>query len=293
MSKPREPLRLDVRTTYKLFIGGDFVRSESERTEAVAGDDAARVARASRQDLRLAVAAAKRAFEAWSGATPPARGEALYRLAEALDARRAQSIERLRAGSKADETEAAREADAAIDRTLWYAGWCDKYALVGSAVAPVSGPFAAFAQPEPLGVVAVLAPDEPSLLGLVASAVPPLVSGNTVVVVASENDPRSAVGFAECAAAAGLPRGTLNVLTGRRIELAPHFARHPDVAGLHAFGLDGPFAAELERVAAEDLKRCRILPAPSQADWYSSESLELADVVAFTRLKTVWQPALI
>lgn len=293
MSKAKEPLRLDVRSTSKLFIDGEFVRSESERSEAVGDDDAVRVARASRQDLRVAVASAKRAFPDWSTATPPSRGEALYRLAEALDARRAQLIERLRAGAKLDEPAAAREADASIDRTLWYAGWCDKYALVASAVAPVAAPFSTYARPEPLGVVAVLAADEPSLLGLVTAVVPPLVSGNTVVVLASETDPRSAVAFSECVAAATLPRGTLNVLTGRRIELAPHFAKHPDVAGLHAIGLDGPFAAELERVAAEDLKTCRMLPALSQADWFSGEALDLANVVAFTRLKTIWQPALI
>jgi acyl-CoA reductase-like NAD-dependent aldehyde dehydrogenase len=293
MSKAKEPLRLDVRTTYKLFIDGEFVRSESERSEAVAGDDGVRFARASRDDLRMAVASAKTAFGGWSRAHAPVRGEALYRLAEALDARRAQLIERLRAGSNADETEAAREADAAIDRTLWYAGWCDKYALVASGVAPVAAPFVTYAHPIPLGVVAAFAPDEPSLLGIVAAAVPPLVAGNTVVVVASEAAPRSAIAFAECVAAAGLPAGTLNILTGRRIELAPHFAKHPDVAGLHAFGLDGPFAAELERVAADDLKRCRMVPQPSPAEWFSAEGLDLANVLAFTQTKTVWQPALI
>ncbi len=293
MSKPKEPLRLDVRTTYKLFIDGEFVRSESERTEAVGGDDAVRIARASRQDLRAAVAAAQRAFVEWSGATPFFRGQCLYRLAEALDSRRAQLIERLRAASRADEPAAVREADAAIDRALWYAGWCDKYALIASAAPPVSAPFAVAAQPEPLGVVAALAPDEPSLLGLISAVVPPLVSGNSVVVLVSETDPRSAVVFAECVAAAGLPRGTLNVLTGRRIELAPHLAKHPDIAALHAFGLDAPFGAELERMAADDLKRCRMVPALSAADWFSGEALDPANVLAFTRLKTVWQPALI
>jgi len=293
VSKSKEPLRLDVRTTYRLFIDGDFVRSESERSEAVAGDDAVRVARASRQDLRNAVAAARRAFDEWSGATPLARGEVLYRLAEALDARRAQLIERLRAGAKADETEAAREADAAIDRALWYAGWCDKYAAVVSGTAPRSAPYAIAARPEPIGVVAALAPDAPSLLGLVSAVVPPLVSGNTAVVLASETDPRTAVAFAECVAAAGVPRGVLNVLTGRRIELAPQLAKHPDVAALHAFALDEPFAAELTRMAADDLKLCRILPAFSQAEWFSSEALDPDNVVAFTALKTVWQPALI
>jgi len=293
MSKAKEPLRLDVRTTFRLFINGEFVRSESERSESLPGDDAVRFARASRQDLRHAVSAANQAFGDWSGATPQARGEGLYRLAEALDGRRAQLIERLRAGSKTEEAPAAREADAAIERALWYAGWCDKYAGVLSSVAPVSAPFVAYFRPEPIGVVAALAPDEPSLLGLVAAVVPPLVAGNTVVVLASETDPRSAVTFAECIAGAGLPRGTVNVLTGRRIELAPLLAKHPEVAALHTFGLDGPFASELSRLAADDLKRCRMLPAFSQAEWFSSEALDLAEVAAFTTLKTIWQPALI
>lgn len=291
MSKGREPLRLDVRTTYKLFIDGEFVRSESDRTEVVAGDDTVRVARASRDDLRAALASATRAFGVWSGLTPLARGEGLYRLAEALDGRRAHLIERLRANPKTDEPEAAREADAAIDRTLWYAGWCDKYAYALSGVVPVSGPFATATHPEPIGVVAALAPDEPSLLGLVSTVVPALVAGNSVVVLASETDPRTAVAFAECVGAAGLPRGTLNVLTGRRIELAPLFAKDPGVAALHAFGLDAPFAAELARMAADDLKRCELHPAPSSAEWFSNESLDLVRVAAFTTQKTVWQPA--
>lgn len=295
MPKSREPLRLDVRKTYKLFVGGAFVRSESGNTDAVgtAPDDAATVARASRKDLRDAVAAARGAFGRWSGSSPMDRGLVLYRLAEMLDARRAEFVERLRAGSKLEEPQALRETTVAIDRVLWYAGWCDKYAALLSSQSPVAGPYHNSVGPEAVGVVGVIAPDEPSLLGLVSTLVPPLVAGNTVVFLASEADPRTAVVFAECLATCDLPAGAANVLTGRRIEVAPHLARHMDVDGLSAVGLDEPFAAELERLSAENLKRTRLLRAPSTAGWYSSEAQDLARIVDFVEMKTVWHPAAI
>jgi len=293
VSKSREPLRLDVRKTYKLFVGGAFVRSESGRADVVGAgtDEPASVARASREDLRAAVVAARAALPSWAELAPMDRGLALYRLAEMMDARRGEFVERLRLGSKLDDAVALREATTAIDRTLWYAGWCDKYAAVLSSRNPVAGPYYNYSTPEPMGVVGVLAPDEPSLLGLVSAVVPPLVSGNTVVVLASEIDPRTAMVFAECLATSDVPAGAANVLTGRRIELAPQLARHADVNALQAYGLDAPFAAELERLAADNFKRTRMIGAPSAADWFSTEAQDLANVAAFVEVKTIWHSA--
>ncbi len=293
MPKSREPLRLDVRKTYKLYVGGAFVRSESGRHDVVGagGDEPASVARASREDLREAIGAAREALPRWAGIAPMERGLALYRLAEMMDARRGEFVERLRVGGKLEEAVALREATAAIDRTLWYAGWCDKYAAVLSSRNPVAGPYYNYSTPEPMGVVGALAPDEPSLLGLVSALLPPLVSGNTVVALASETDPRTAVVFAECLATSDVPAGAVNLLTGRRIELAPQLARHAGVDAVQAYGLDAPFAAELERLSADNFKRTRMIPAPSSAEWFSSEAQDLANVAAFVEIKTIWHSA--
>jgi acyl-CoA reductase-like NAD-dependent aldehyde dehydrogenase len=292
MPKGREPLRLDVRKTYALYVNGDFVRSISGRSDVVGAgtDDSANVARAAREDVLAAVGAAGEAVATWSGLTPLARGQALYRLAEVLDDRRAQFVERLRA-TKMEEPDAVREVNASVDRALWYAGWCDKYAAELSSRSPVAAPFDVFSSPEPVGVVGVLVPDEPSLLGLVSAVLPALVSGNAVIALASETDPRTAIVFAECADRCGLPAGTLNVLTGRRIELAPHLARHPGIAALATFGLDEPFAAELARMGSDNLTRAPIMPQQSPADWYGPQAQDLARVAAFTQVKTVWHPA--
>ncbi len=293
MPKSREPLRLDVRKTYKLFVNGAFVRSESGRADLVGAttDDAANVARASRKDLRDAVAAARAAFPRWSGMTAMNRGLVLYRLAEMMDARRGEFVERLRLGAQLEESAALRETTAAIDRTLWYAGWCDKYAAVISSRNPVAGPYYNYSSPEPMGVVGTVAPDSPSLLGLVSALVPPLVSGNTVVAIASETDPRTAIVFAECLATCDIPTGAANILTGRRIEIAPHLARHMDVNALETYALDAPFAAELERLAADNLKRTRTVPGLSIADWFAPEAQDLAHVARFVETKTIWHPA--
>ncbi len=295
MSKSREPVRLDVRKAYTLFINGAFVRSESgaSDTVGVGTDEPATVARATRKDMRDAVVAARNAFARWSESAPMQRGLALYRLAELLDARRMEFVGRLRIGSRLDEADALRETIAAVDRVIWYAGWCDKYATIVSSRDPVADPFVTLTAPRPMGVVGTLAPDEPSLLGLVSAIVPALVAGNTVVALASETDPRTAIVFAECLATCDMPPGTANVLTGRRIEIAPHLARHRDVDVLHAYGLDTPFATELERLAAADLKRTHFAAANARADYFSSEAQDLAHVTAFVTDKTIWHPAAI
>ena len=293
MPKSRDSLRLDVRKTYKLYVNGAFVRSESGRSDVIGAesDESANVARASRKDLRDAVVAARSALAKWSAMSPAGRGLVLYRLAEMMDARRGEFVERLRTGAGLDETGALRETTVAIDRTLWYAGWCDKYAAVLSSRNPVAGPYYNYSTPEPMGVVGTIAPDEPSLLGLISAIVPALVSGNTIVALASESDPRTAIVFAECLATSDLPAGVANVLTGHRIEIAPHLARHMDVNAMETYGLDAPFAAELERMAADNLKRIRVVPPASLADWYAEEAQDLARVAQFVETKTIWHPA--
>ncbi len=288
-----ESVRLEVRKTYKLYVNGEFIRSESGRADVYdpGSETSANVARASRKDLRDAVVAARAAQSSWGATTAYNRGQVLYRLTEMMDARRAQFVEQLQIGTHINEGEASRETTAAIDRALWYAGWCDKYTALVSTRNPVAGPFFNYSAPEPMGVVGVLAPDEPSLLGLVSSVIPPLVSGNSVVAVVSEKDPRTAVVFAECVATSDMPKGALNILTGHRSELAPHLARHMDVNALALHALESGFAAELQRLAAENLKRTKIYPAFEPADWYDGKTQDLSWITAFVETKTIWHPA--
>lgn len=293
MPKHREPLRLEVRKMHKLFVNGAFVRSESARSDAFETPlGSVNVARASRKDLRDAVAAARGAFARWSRADAASRGLVLYRLAEMIESQREHLCARLRAAGET-ETEGMREVDTAIDRTVWFAGWCDKYAALVSSRNPVAGRYLSISMPEPVGVVGVVAPDSPGLLGLVSTIVPPLVAGNTVVAIASEADPFTAVAFAECLATCDLPPGAVNLLTGKRIELAPHLARHMDVDALDAVGLDPSFSAEIERMGAENLKRTRLREALVRTAWFSPEACSLDDVTCFTELKTLWHPTAI
>jgi len=265
--------RLDVRKTYKLYIGGDFPRSESGRTYEAEG---ANVARASRKDLRDAVRAARAAFPGWAGRTAYNRGQILYRMAEMMEARRA-----LLSGLCAGES----EVDAAIDRMVWYAGWADKLAQTLGSANAVAGPYFNFTVPEPTGVVGLLCPERPALLGIVSRIAPAIVGGNTVVAVASEAKPLAAVELAEALATSDLPGGVVNVLTGLKAELAPWLARHMDVNAIDVGGVDGAGAdgqaAELERLAAENVKRVVHGPADEQSLW---------DIAAFMELKTVWHP---
>jgi acyl-CoA reductase-like NAD-dependent aldehyde dehydrogenase len=285
--------RLDVRKTYKLYLNGEFTRSESGRSDVYdfGTENSANVARASRKDLRDAVVASRAAESTWGAATAQNRGLVLYRLAEMMEARRAQFVEQLQIGMKIGADDAKRETSAAIDRALWYAGWCDKYTALVSSRNPVAGPFFNYSATEPVGVVGVLAPDEPALLGLVSVVLPPLVSGNTVVVLTSEKDPRTAIVFAECVATSDLPKGALNILTGQRAEVAPHMARHMDVNALALHGLEAQFATELERLAADNLKRSKIYPAKPAGDFYKGDAQSLTDVTAFVETKTIWHPA--
>ncbi|HEV8022043.1 MAG TPA: aldehyde dehydrogenase family protein [Candidatus Lustribacter sp.] len=280
--------RVGVRKTYKIYLNGAFVRSDSGRTEQVGGEN---VVRGSRKDVRDAVVAARAAHEKWAAQTPGNRGLVLYRLAEMMEARAGGLAEQLVLGGTVDADAARREVEAAIDRTVWYAGWCDKYVALASARNPVSGPHFNFSTTEPAGVIGVIAPDAPALLGLVTAVLPTLVSGNAVIAVASERDPRTAVVFAECLATSDLPGGVCNVITGTRAELGPALAGHMDVDGLHAFGIGREAEVALGELAAESVTRTRFEDAPRAKAWYKPAYDDLDRVLAFTELKTIWHPA--
>ena len=260
--------RLPVKKTYKLYIGGAFPRSESGRSYEAEGQN---VARASRKDARDAVRAARAAFPGWSGLTAYNRGQILYRLAEMMEARKAD-LERVSSGRK--------EVEAAIDRVIWYAGFADKLAQILGSSNPVAGPYFDFTVPEPTGVVATLAPAEPPLGGLVSRILPPLVGGNTVVAVASETHPLAAVELAEALATSDVPGGAVNILTGFRDELSGWLAGHMDVNAIDLSGANGD-VAELERLAAENVKRVVRSDPDGQSPW---------EIASFLELKTVWHP---
>jgi len=259
--------RLPVKKTYKLYIGGEFPRSESGRTYEAEG---ANVARGSRKDLRDAVRAARAAFPKWASMTAYNRGQVIYRIAEMLESRRSEF---------ADLSSGAKEVDRAIDRLVWYAGWADKLAQVLGSSNPVAGPYFNFTVPEPTGVVAVLAPEVPPLEGLVSRIAPVIVSGNTTVVVASETQPLAALELAEAIATSDLPGGVVNLLTGYRAELAPVLASHMDVNAIDVTGA-GDDTAALEVLAADNVKRV-VRAHSEQSPW---------EISAFLELKTVWHP---
>ncbi len=277
--------RLEVRKTYKLFIGGAFPRSESGRSYPVLAPDGrllANAARASRKDVRDAVVAGRAAVARWKAATAYNKGQVLYRVAEMLEGHGDQ-LAREVAEAEASTIRAARRAVAAtVDRLVWYAGWADKFAQVAGSANPVAGPFFNFSLPEPTGVVGVLAPRASSLLGLVSVLAPPVVTGNTVVVLAGEERPLPAVTLAEVIATADVPAGVVNILTGRSAELAPVLAAHMDVNAIDLSGAEQPDRAELNRLAAGNVKRV----FASDDDWTAPPTL--ARLRAFVETKTVW-----
>jgi acyl-CoA reductase-like NAD-dependent aldehyde dehydrogenase len=283
--------RLAVRKTYKLYVGGAFPRSESGRTYEVRAADGrflANAARASRKDARDAVVAARKAVAGWSSATAYNRGQVLYRVAEVLEGRRAQFVAEVADSEGLSPAAAGRAVDAAVDRWVWYAGWSDKVAQVLGSSNPVAGPYFDFSVPEPTGVVAVVAPQESSLLGLVSVVAPAVVTGNTVVVVAAEAAPLPAVTLAEVLATSDVPAGVVNLLTGSPAEIAPWLASHMDVNGIDLTGVGDPaLAADLEREAAGNLKRV-VRPPREAVDWAADPGLDR--LRAFLETKTVWHP---
>jgi acyl-CoA reductase-like NAD-dependent aldehyde dehydrogenase len=260
-------VRLPVKKTYKLYIGGAFPRSESGRSYEVEG---ANVARASRKDVRDAVRAAREALPRWSSMTAYNRGQVLYRVAEIMEGRRAQF---------ADLVGGEAEVDEAIDSWVWYAGWADKLAQLLGSSNPVAGPYFNFTVPEPTGVVAVIAPEEPPLAGLVSRLAPAIVGGNTLVLVASEQRPLAAITLSEVLATSDVPGGAVNVLTGRKAELCPVLAAHMDVNAIDLEGVEGD-RSELEQLAADNVKRV-VRNGRGQSPWHAA---------AFLELKTVWHP---
>lgn len=286
-------VRLSVRKMYKLYINGAFVRSESGRSDPLwdGKEFAANIARASRKDVRDCVVAARAAHGKWVKTAPGTRGLILYRLAEMMEARRTELTERVREGLNLSQDDAEAEVTAAIDRTVWYAGWCDKFNALLSTRNPVGGPHFNFSTAEPQGVVGVLAPDRPSLLGLVSVLLPPIVSGNAVVAVASERDPRTAIVFAEALATSDLPGGVANILTGYRDELGAVLAQHMDVQAIAFEAGDEAFTTSLQQAAAENVKRTYVYPHRSREEWFDPSSASLDDIARFCELKTIWHPA--
>jgi acyl-CoA reductase-like NAD-dependent aldehyde dehydrogenase len=286
------PTRIDVRKTYKLYVGGAFPRSESGRSYVVQdarGRFLANAAHASRKDARDAVQAARKAFAGWAGRTPYNRGQVVYRVAEVLEGRRSQLAEEVQRSEGLTRRQADAVVDASVDRLVWYAGWADKIGQVVGGTNPVAAPYFNFSVPEPTGVVAALAPRESSLLGLVSVLAPVVVTGNTLVVAASATRPVPAVTLAEVLATSDVPGGVVNLLTGPLTDTAATLASHMDVNALDLTGAagDADLATALERQAAENLKR--VLRAPAlEPDWTVEPGLER--ITAFLETKTVWHP---
>lgn len=289
--------RLEVRKTYKLYIGGKFPRSESGRSYEVVSSGRspkflANAAHGSRKDVRDAVVAARGAVKGWSSATAYNRGQVLYRVGEILEGRREQFIAEVSASEGVTKPQATRIVDAAIDRWVWYAGWPDKLPQVLGNLNPVAGPYFDISAPEATGVVGILAPQQSSLLGLVSVIAPAIVSGNTVVVVASEERPLPAISLGEVLATSDVPGGVVNIVTGRTGELAPWLASHADVNAIDLAGATELAWGELEASAADTVKRV-VRPAGTGADaiepdWH--EAPDLSRMTAFLETKTVWHP---
>ncbi len=286
MSDPRIP----VRKTYKLYIGGAFPRSESGRSYVVSGADGG-FPRQRRPGLAKGRPRRGRGRPqglcGLVGATAYNRGQVLYRVAEMLDGRRSQFVDEIGQGEATSREEAAAAVDAAVDRWVWYAGWADKVAQVAGSSNPVAGPYFNFSVPEPTGVVGVLAPQRSSLLGLVSVLAPVLLTGNTVVLLASEQRPLPAITLAEVLDTSDVPGGVVNLLTGRVAELAPVLAAHRDVDALDLAGAPGELVADLERAAVTNVKR--VLHPPSvEPDWSAAPTTRR--MLAFLETKTVWHP---
>jgi len=287
--------RLAVQKTYKLYVGGAFIRSESGRSFRPArakGEAAvANVARASRKDLRSAVVAARKAQEGWASRSAYLRSQILYRVAEMLEGRRDQLAGEIAATTAATPRDAEREVAAAIDRAVWYAGWADKYQTVLGSLNPVAGPYFSFSVAEPLGVVGVVAPDESPLLGLVSTTFPVLAGGNAVVALVSRAAPLAPLTFGEILATSDVPAGVANLLAGDREELLPHLAKHRDVDGILLATGDAAEAALVEAEAADNLKRVRaVRPPRGRGGWLDERAQSPLFIEPFVEIKTIWHP---
>ena len=275
--------RIDVKKTYKLFIGGAFARTESGRTYEVKNSKGIFIANpclASRKDLKDAVVAARSAVSGWSQATAYNRGQILYRMAEILEGRSEQFASEISELTGVTPKKAHEEVEASIDLLVWYAGWTDKISALDGATNPVAGPYYNFTIPEALGVVGFIAPKKSALLDFVAGIAPIIASGNTVIALASESAPLPAMSFAEVIATSDVPAGVINILTGKASELAPWFASHMDIDGLDITGLDAKLVAEIKVAGAQNLKRIHSF----------KENATPGRILAFMESKTVWHP---
>ncbi|MGA5320057.1 aldehyde dehydrogenase family protein [Streptomyces seoulensis] len=280
--------RLSVFKTYKLYVGGKFPRSESGRVYEVSdskGNWLANAPQSSRKDARDAVVAARKAFGGWSGATAYNRGQVLYRVAEMLEGRKEQFVREVAEAEGLSKAKAAAVVDAAIDRWVWYAGWTDKIAQVVGGANPVAGPYFNLSSPEPTGVVAVLAPQDSSFLGLVSVLAPVIATGNTAVVVASAKAPLPALSLGEVLATSDVPGGVVNILSGATAELGAPLAAHQDVNAIDLAGADAELAKELEIAAADNLKR---VLRPQPVNYTATPGTDR--LTAFLETKTVWHP---
>lgn len=282
--------RLDVKKTYKLYLGGKFPRSESGRylpAKSAKGEHLDNFAHASRKDFRDAVVAARAAVGGWGKASAYNRGQILYRAAEMLQNRAGELVAEIARSTNVSAAKAKREVTLAIDRLVHFAGWTDKYSQVFSSVNPVASSHFNFTTPEPQGVVVVLAPDEPSLLALVSLVAPVVLSGNTAIVVASEKFPLPAATFAEILATSDLPGGVVNILTGKRAELVPHIATHMDVNAIVDGAGETETSAKLQAGVATNLKRYANHAAP---DWFNAKVEDPYWILDTVEFKTAWHP---
>ncbi len=289
------PERVEVRKTYKLYIGGAFPRTESGRAYEVfgaRGEFLANASRGTRKDIRDAVRAARKAQPEWASKTAYNRSQILYRIAELMEGRREEFVAEVIAAEGMTRSRATRSVNAAIDRWVWYAGWADKYPQLVGTVNPVSGPYFNFSVPEPTGVVGVIAPEASSLLGLVSRLAPVIVSGNAAVVIASETRPLPAVTLTEVLATSDVPGGVVNLITGLRSELVVHLAGHMDVNAFDAFGVPPDEAATLEDLAVENVKRFVRPPSAGldRYDWLADSAQSPYLIGEYVEIKTVWHP---
>ena len=289
-------VRIPVRKTYKLYVGGQFPRSESGRSYVVRAPDGtplANAVRSSRKDLRDAVRLARGAETGWAGKTAMNRGQVLYRVAELMEGRRAQFVEEVAAAEGVTAQQAEALVDRSIDRWVWYAGWADKISQLLGTVNPVGAPYFNFTIPEATGVVGIVAPESSSLLGLVSRLAPAVVGGNAVVVLASESRPLPAVTLAEVLATSDVPPGVINILTGLRRELVPVLATHMDVNAIDIWGVPREMRAAVEEAAMDNVKRVARPPrdGDERFDWLDNRRAQRPEWIArFLEMKTVWHP---
>jgi acyl-CoA reductase-like NAD-dependent aldehyde dehydrogenase len=283
---------LDVKKTYKLYVGGKFIRSESGKYLAATsanGEPLDNYSWASRKDLREAVGTARTAQDGWAKSTAYLKGQILYRAAEMLQGRAAELVHELSRSLNVSHEASSREVTATIDRLVHYAGWTDKYQQVFGSVNPVATSHFNFTTPEPTGVVAVLAPDEPSLLGLVSVVAPVILSGNTAVVLASERHPLPALTLGEILATSDLPGGVINILAGKRAELAPHFANHMDINAIVDATGNTELGAQLQSGTALNLKRYTTRSLETE-EWYTARAEDPYWILDTIEMKTAWHP---